>query len=65
MPLPGKTTYQQYVERAQLCRLNARRAVSDWAKNYWAGVANKLQNCADNMPVCLCHKEAELMEKLN
>lgn len=64
MPLPGKTTYQMYIERAELCRWNSRRAESEWAKKFWGEVAIKLQLFAGNMPVSLCHKEAEILKKM-
>lgn len=52
MAVEKKTMYQILVEKADLCRWNSRRAKTKWAREYWLSTANKLQERADNLPLC-------------
>jgi len=43
--------YESLINKAILCRDNAEKAESQWAKDYWINTANKLEIIAGNLPI--------------
>lgn len=43
--------YEDYREKASLCRECSRKATSEWAKKFWNDEATKLEIMAGNLPL--------------
>ena len=47
--MTGKARYELLILKSELCELNAQAAQTNWAWQYWQGVADKLKEMALSM----------------
>lgn len=49
-------SYEKLIEKSEIAAMNAIRCETEWSKNYWNSVSQKLKDMAENQKLCEVQK---------